>query len=90
MFLLCLNYYGDECEFSFHFLIFDNRGVGQTKDAGFSFNLETMAEDTLALIQKLGLKRPHILGQSMGGAIAQILALPGRVADQSQHPLQRK
>lgn len=58
----------------FQVIIFDNRGVGQTIDAGHTLHLEQMAEDTIALAQNLGLVRPHILGQSMGGAIAQIIA----------------
>ena len=58
----------------FQVFIFDNRAVGQTKDDGRSFTLEVMADDTIALIEKLGVARPHILGQSMGGAIAQIVA----------------
>lgn len=64
----------EELSRHFQILIFDNRAVGQTKDSGASFTLETMADDTIQLAQKLGLGRPHILGQSMGGAIAQIIA----------------
>jgi 3-oxoadipate enol-lactonase len=58
----------------FQVLIFDNRGVGQTQHRGNSFTLEEMADDTIALIEKIGLTRPHIVGHSMGGAIAQIVA----------------
>lgn len=58
----------------FEVLIFDNRAVGQTKDDNRSFNLETMADDTITLIQQLNLHKPHIFGQSMGGAIAQLIA----------------
>lgn len=58
----------------FQVLIFDNRAIGRTKDSGQSFTLETMAEDTVMLIQQLGLKRPHIVGQSMGGMIAQFIS----------------
>lgn len=58
----------------FQVLIFDNRAVGQTKDDECDFSLETMAEDTVRLIQHLNLEKPHILGQSMGGAIAQLIA----------------
>lgn len=58
----------------FRVLVFDNRAIGQTKDNGSPFTLETMAADTMALINKLELKNPHIVGQSMGGAIAQIIA----------------
>jgi len=64
----------DKLTAKFQVLIFDNRGVGQTKDNGIPFTLETMAEDVMALIQELGLIRPHILGHSMGGAVAQIIA----------------
>jgi 3-oxoadipate enol-lactonase len=64
----------DELTKAYQVLIFDNRGVGQTKDANSSFTLETMAEDTMTLVQQLGLVHPHILGQSMGGAIAQLIA----------------
>ncbi len=58
----------------FQVLVFDNRAIGQTKDTNSSFTLETMAEDTMALVEQLGLERPIILGQSMGGAIAQLIA----------------
>lgn len=58
----------------FQVVIFDNRAIGRTKDNGQSFTLETMAEDTVMLIQHLGLERPHIVGQSMGGMIAQYIS----------------
>jgi 3-oxoadipate enol-lactonase len=55
----------------FQVVVFDNRGIGQTKDQGGPLSVELMADDVMALSQALGLKRPHILGQSMGGTIAQ-------------------
>lgn len=64
----------EELKRYFQVLIFDNRGVGQTKDSNQPLTLEIIADDTIALAQKLGLARPHILGQSMGGAIAQTIA----------------
>ncbi len=64
----------EELKQHFQVLIFDNRAVGQTIDKQANFSLETMADDTIKLIQKLNLEKPHILGQSMGGAIAQIIA----------------
>ncbi|RUR12624.1 alpha/beta fold hydrolase [Legionella sp. km772] len=64
----------DQLAKKFQVLIFDNRAVGQTTDDKRPFSLEMMAEDTIQLIQKLGLEKPHILGQSMGGVIAQLLA----------------
>jgi 3-oxoadipate enol-lactonase len=59
-----------------HFQVvrFDNRGVGRTKDDGRELSAELMAEDIRALAQALRLKKPHIIGQSMGGSIAQKFA----------------
>lgn len=58
----------------FQVLIFDNRGAGQSDCPDVSYSIETMAQDTIGLIEKLGLKQPHVVGHSMGGCIAQILA----------------
>jgi 3-oxoadipate enol-lactonase len=58
----------------FQLILFDNRGVGQTKDREKSFSLEEMAKDTLSLIQQLGYKKLSIVGQSMGGIVAQLIA----------------
>lgn len=57
----------------FQVVMFDNRGVGLSKDEGAPFSIETMARDTATLIDRLGLSRPIVVGQSMGGAIAQTL-----------------
>jgi 3-oxoadipate enol-lactonase len=57
----------------FQVLVFDNRGVGRTTDDGRPFSVEDMAADTAALIKRLKLKRPAIVGQSMGGLIAQTM-----------------
>jgi pimeloyl-ACP methyl ester carboxylesterase len=64
----------DKLATQFKVLVFDNRAIGQTKDDGKPFTLDMMAEDTIALVEQLGLVKPHIIGQSMGGAIAQIIA----------------
>jgi proline iminopeptidase len=39
-----------------------------------AYNIDDMADDTSALIDALGLDRPHVVGASMGGMIAQNLA----------------
>lgn len=46
-----------------------------------AYNLSDMAEDTARLIKKLNLGKTHLIGASMGGMIAQILAAryPNRV-----------
>lgn len=60
---------------------FDNRGVGRSATPDGPFRITDFASDTLALMDALGLERPHVVGSSMGGAIAQELALanPARV-----------
>ncbi len=64
----------DELTKQYQVLIFDNRGVGRTIDSGEPFSVETMADDVMELINKLNLKKPHIVGHSLGGAIAQRIA----------------
>jgi pimeloyl-ACP methyl ester carboxylesterase len=61
--------------------IFDNRGVGRSSTPDGPFRITDFAADTAALMYELGLERAHVVGSSMGGAIAQELALahPERV-----------
>lgn len=56
-------------------LIFDNQASGRTRDRGDLLTVESMADGVAGLIDALGLSAPHIVGHSMGGAIAQILAI---------------
>lgn len=60
---------------------FDNRGAGQSTQVDEPISTEDMARDTLALMDELEIKRAHVMGRSMGGAIAQHMALlaPDRV-----------
>ncbi len=71
-------------EWSKHFrtVVFDNRDAGQSSAAEGDYEIADMAEDALGLADHLELERFHVLGASMGGAIAQELALgwPDRVA----------
>jgi 3-oxoadipate enol-lactonase len=62
-------------------VIFDNRDVGQSSMADGRYEISDMAQDALALADGLELESFHLLGVSMGGAIAQEMALaaPGRV-----------
>lgn len=65
----------DELEGSFECVVFDNRGIGRSGMAEMPFTTADMAADTAALIDALGLESVHVLGISMGGMIAQELAL---------------
>lgn len=62
-------------------IIFDNRGVGQTKGATEPFSTADMADDTVGLLDALSIEQADVLGAFMGGMIAQELALrhAGRV-----------
>ena len=64
-------------EFSKHYRVitFDNRDVGQSKQADGPYEIAEMARDALALADDLELDTFHLLGMSMGGAIAQEMAL---------------
>jgi 3-oxoadipate enol-lactonase len=55
-------------------VIFDNRDVGQSSMAPGEYEIADMARDALALADELDLDSFHLLGISMGGAIAQELA----------------
>lgn len=56
-------------------IIFDNRGIGETSSGQKIFTIEQFAEDTYELMVALNIGKAHVLGWSMGAAIAQELAL---------------
>jgi len=56
-------------------VIFDNAGVGRTQALPAPLTIDAMANQTSALIDTLGLDTPDVLGWSMGGTIAQALAV---------------
>jgi pimeloyl-ACP methyl ester carboxylesterase len=59
----------------FKVLTFDNRGAGRSDKPKMDYSIRLFADDTAGLIESLGMKKPHILGLSMGGYIAQELAI---------------
>jgi len=88
--ILIMGFGGDHLAWAFqvralaeHYRVvtFDNRGAGQSDAPEPPYTIRTMADDTAGLIAALGIERAHVVGVSMGGMIAQELALayPGRV-----------
>lgn len=66
---------------TYRVVAFDNRGIGQSDAPDVPYSTRMLALDTLGLMDHLGIEQARILGKSMGGAIAQWVALeqPHRV-----------
>jgi 3-oxoadipate enol-lactonase len=60
---------------SFDVVAFDNRGIGLSAPIDAPFTIVEMAEDANGLLDQLGIESAHVVGISMGGMIAQELAL---------------
>jgi len=59
----------------FKMILFDNRGAGRTDVSDREYTIKLFADDTAGLMGALGISRAHILGLSMGGMVAQELAI---------------
>jgi pimeloyl-ACP methyl ester carboxylesterase len=65
----------------FKVIIFDNRGTGRSSKPESPYSIKLMAEEAKAVLDAVGVDQAHVYGISMGGMIAQRLALnnPERV-----------
>jgi 3-oxoadipate enol-lactonase len=65
----------------FDCIVYDHRGIGSSTRVEEAFTIAELAEDAAGLLDSLGIGRAHVLGISMGGMVAQNLALahPGRM-----------
>jgi pimeloyl-ACP methyl ester carboxylesterase len=67
----------------FQVVAFDNRGVGQSDKPSGPYSAQMLAADTAGLLDALGIEKAAIMGHSMGGFIAQAMAIefPEKVSE---------
>jgi aminoacrylate hydrolase len=59
---------------SFRTIVHDHRGAGRSTHSRIHYSVEQMADDTLRLMDALGIDSAHLVGHSAGGAIGQVIA----------------
>ena len=56
-------------------VVFDNRGAGKSSKPDYPYTMQMFADDTIGLMEALNIERAYIVGVSMGGFIAQQIAI---------------
>lgn len=56
-------------------VVFDNRGAGHTVAPPGRFTMSMLGDDTAGLMEALGIDEGYVMGESMGGMVAQQLVL---------------
>jgi 3-oxoadipate enol-lactonase len=65
----------------FRVICFDNRGMGRSEKPDIKYTIEMMADDTISLLDNIGIDKASFVGKSMGGMITQWVGMkyPDRV-----------
>ena len=74
------NFYETFVDSGYQVIRYDNRDVGESTwienwDKEYPYTLEDMAKDGIAVLDDANVERAHIIGASMGGMIAQRMAI---------------
>jgi 3-oxoadipate enol-lactonase len=64
-------------------IVFDNRGTGDSSPVRSRLSMKGLAHDARAVMDDAGVESAHVIGASMGGMIAQHLALEDRASVRS-------
>jgi pimeloyl-ACP methyl ester carboxylesterase len=77
----CWDELRDALAAGFRVVTFDNRGTGRSSKPPGPCSIPMLADDAASVLDTFGIARAHVIGHSMGGYIAQTLALnhPGKV-----------
>jgi pimeloyl-ACP methyl ester carboxylesterase len=59
----------------FDLIAYDHRGIGASAPREGSFTIANLADDAAGVLDALGIEQAHVLGISMGGMVAQELAI---------------
>jgi len=65
----------DDLRRDFDTIVYDHRDIGESSRTGEPFTIAALAEDAARLLEALELESAHVMGISMGGMVAQELAL---------------
>ncbi|MCW2542550.1 MAG: Alpha/beta hydrolase fold protein [Frankiales bacterium] len=62
-------------EQSYRVIRYDGRGIGRSEVPGGPYSIERMADDAVGVLASAGVDKAHVLGVSLGGIVAQEVAL---------------
>ena len=72
---MCWIYQVPKFQEFFKVIVFDNRGIGKSTGSIAPYSIRMMADDAVELLKYLKIEKSHIVGTSMGGMIAQEIAI---------------